>query len=72
MAKKLYKALDTTAGILAVVGAINWLLVVINWNAVEKITNALGFAILSTIIYTLVGLSGLWIVGRAFAGKFMR
>lgn len=43
--------------ILVVVGALNWGLVAMGWNLVEAIFGTGTFA---TIIYALVGLSGLW------------
>lgn len=43
--------------ILVVVGALNWGLVAMGWNLVEAIFGTGTFA---TVIYGLVGLSGLW------------
>lgn len=71
MAKK-FKILDITAGVLAVVGAINWGFEVLNFNLVEKLSALLGMNWVSTVIYVLVGLSGLWIAVRSLMGKYMR
>ena len=42
--------------ILVVVGALNWGLVAFGWNLVEAISSGL----FATIVYSLVGLAGLW------------
>lgn len=53
------KVIDTIALILIIIGAINWGLIgIFNFNLVEAIFG--GFAIISKIIYILVGISGLW------------
>ena len=53
------KAIDKIALLLVIIGAINWLLIgLFSFNLVEAIFG--GFSILSRIIYTLVGISGLW------------
>lgn len=53
------KVIDTIALILIIIGAINWGLIgIFNFNLVEAIFG--GFAIISRIIYILVGVSGLW------------
>lgn len=61
------KTIGWVAFILVVVGALNWGLVgIFDWNLVDAI-----FGVGSTItriIYTLVGLSGLWIL---FTGSKM-
>lgn len=72
MAKNKYKDIDTTAGILAVIGALNWGLNLINANLVTGLANLLKFNFLATIVYALVGLSGLWILIRLFMGKYMK
>jgi uncharacterized membrane protein YuzA (DUF378 family) len=50
---------EKTAMILAAIGAINWGLNVLNWNAVEML---LGFAgqIVINIVYIIVALSGVY------------
>jgi uncharacterized membrane protein YuzA (DUF378 family) len=58
MAKK--SAVDVIALILVIVGAINWGLVgVFGFNLV---TTILGEGMLTTIVYDLVGLAGLWTI----------
>jgi uncharacterized membrane protein YuzA (DUF378 family) len=58
MAKK--SAVDVIALILVIVGAINWGLVgLFGFNLVESI---LGTGMLTTIVYDLVGLAGLWTI----------
>ncbi|MBU2523058.1 MAG: DUF378 domain-containing protein [Nanoarchaeota archaeon] len=57
--------LDWIVNILVVIGAINWGLVgLFNWNFIESISFGLGW--LATIIYVLVGLSGLWMLYKLF------
>ena len=49
--------------LLVIVGAIVWLLVgVFNFNVVSMIFGYGSAAIVSRIIYTLVGLAGLWLI----------
>lgn len=53
------KTLDTIALVLIIIGALNWGLIgIFKFNLVETIFG--GFSIISRIIYTLVGISGLW------------
>lgn len=51
--------IDIIALILVIIGAVNWGLVAIWKNAVEAI---LGAGTITTIIYILVGLAGLWTI----------
>lgn len=44
--------------ILVVIGALNWGLVALNWNLVETLLGS--WPVVVTIVYALVGLSGLW------------
>ncbi len=54
-------AIDWIALILVIVGAINWGLVgILDFNLVDKIFG-IGSTI-ATIIYILVGLSGIWMI----------
>lgn len=49
--------------IIAIVGAINWLLIgIFDFNIVAWIFGA-NLLMASRIIYTIVGLSGLWLIG---------
>lgn len=53
------RVIDTIALILIIIGAINWGLVgIFNFNLVEAIFG--GLSVITRIIYTLVGISGLW------------
>lgn len=53
------KIIDTIALILIIIGAINWGLIgIFNFNLVDTLFGVM--SILSRIIYTLVGISGLW------------
>ena len=59
------KTVDTIALILVIVGAVNWGLIgLFNFNLVEAIFG--GFSALSRIIYSLVGISGLWSIKLIF------
>lgn len=62
------KIIDTIALILVIIGAINWGLIgLFNFNLVDTIFG-IGSA-LSRIIYSLVGISGLWSIKLLFAEK---
>ena len=53
------KVIDTIALILIIIGAINWWLIgIFNFNLVDTLFGTM--SVLSRIIYTLVGISGLW------------
>ena len=55
------KTLDFTALTLVIIGALNWLLIgLFKLNLVDSIFGEL--SLLSRIIYTLVGLCGLWAI----------
>ena len=58
--------LDTISLLLVIIGAINWLLVgVFQFDLVAWIFGGQG-AIVSRIIYTLVGAAGLWSISLLF------
>lgn len=60
------KVIDTIALILIIVGAINWGLVgLFNFNLVDTLFGVA--SAFSRIIYTLVGISGLWAIRLFFA-----
>jgi len=60
---------DNAALSLVIIGAINWLLVgVFGFDLVAFIFGGQG-ALISRIIYTLVGLCGLWSIGILFKEK---
>lgn len=59
------KIIDTIALILVIIGAIVWGLIgLFNFNLVEAIFG--NMTIISRIIYTLVGISGLWAIKLLF------
>lgn len=63
------KMFDNAALSLVIIGAINWLLVgVFGFDLVAFIFGGQG-ALISRIIYTLVGLCGLWSIGILFKEK---
>ncbi len=60
------KVIDTIALALVVIGAINWGLIgLFNFNLVDTLFG-IG-SVLSRIVYTLVGVSGLWTIRLLFA-----
>jgi len=62
------KIIDTIALILIIIGAINWGLIgLFKFNLVDTIFGTM--SILSRIIYTLVGISGLWGIKLLFDNK---
>lgn len=62
------KAIDTIALILVIIGAINWGLIgLFKFNLVDSIFGTM--SALSRIIYTLVGISGLWSIRLIFERK---
>lgn len=62
------KIIDTIALILVIIGAINWGLIgIFNFNLVDAIFGTM--SALSRIIYTLVGISGLWSIKLLFDNK---
>ncbi len=62
------KAIDTIALILVIIGAINWGLIgLFKFNLVDTIFGTM--SALSRIIYTLVGISGLWSIKLIFDRK---
>jgi len=55
-------SLDKIALILVIIGALNWLLVgILSFDLVAAIFGGTG-AILSRIIYTLIGVAGIWAI----------
>ena len=61
--------MDTVSLLLVIIGAVNWLLVgVFQFDLVAWLFGGQG-AILSRIIYSLVGLAGLWCMSLLFRDK---
>ena len=62
------KALDIIALILVIIGAINWGLIgLFGFNLVDTLFGVA--SAISRIVYTLVGLSGLWCIKFLFLDK---
>lgn len=60
------KIIDTIALVLVIIGAINWGLIgLFNFNLVDTIFGAM--SVISRIIYSLVGISGLWSIKLLFS-----
>ena len=58
-------AIDMIANILVIIGAVNWGLVgLFNLDLVDTIFGSISW--LATIVYVLVGLSGLWVLYKLF------
>lgn len=56
--------IDWIAWILVIIGALNWGLVgIFNWNLVNAIFGDM--SVISRIIYSLVGIAGLWAIFTA-------
>lgn len=59
------KVIDTIALILVIIGAINWGLIgIFDFNLVDTIFGTM--SAISRVIYTLVGISGLWCIKLIF------
>lgn len=62
------KVIDTIALVLVIIGAINWGLIgIFNFNLVDAIFGTM--SVISRIIYTLVGIAGLWSMKLLFDHK---
>ena len=61
--------LDNTALVIVIIGAIHWLLIgLFGFDLVAAIFGGQG-ALISRIIYTIVGIAGLWTVTLLFRDK---
>ena len=61
------KALDVVTGILVIVGALNWGLIgLARFNLVEAL---FGQTVISAIVYSLVGIAGVYQASRMFATR---
>lgn len=64
--------LDTVSLLLVIIGAINWLLVgVFQFDLVAWLFGGQG-AILSRILYTIIGAAGLWCISLLFRDRKAR
>ena len=62
------KVIDTIALVLIIIGAINWGLIgLFNFNLVDTLFGTM--SVVSRIIYSLVGLPGLWGIKLLFDNK---
>ena len=60
------KIIDTIALVLVIIGAVNWGLIgLFHFNLVDAIFGTM--SVISRIIYTLVGVSGLWAIKLLFS-----
>lgn len=61
--------LDNTALIIVIIGALNWLCIgVFGFDFVAMLFGGQG-ALLSRIVYTLVGIAGIWSITMLFKDK---
>ena len=58
--EKKHKSIDNTALTLLVIGGLNWGFTLFNFNLVDAIANYTVMFV-GTLIYALIGLSGLWV-----------
>lgn len=56
---------EKTALILAAIGAINWGLAALNWNAVDKLIGSWAGETVVMIVYLIVGLCGIFALYNA-------
>jgi uncharacterized membrane protein YuzA (DUF378 family) len=56
---------ERTATFLVAIGAINWGLSQLGWNAVASLIGSWS-PMLATIVYYLIGISGVWALVKAF------
>lgn len=62
------KVIDTIALLLVIIGALNWGLIgLFNFNLVDAIFGTM--SAISRIVYTLVGISGIWCIKLLFADR---
>ena len=60
------KVIDTIALLLVIIGALNWGLIgIFNFNLVDTLFGSM--SALSRIVYTLVGISGIWSIKLLFS-----
>ena len=70
MAKKGMKFLNNATLVLLSVGGVNWLLTkLMDFDLVSKVAEAVNMPEVGTVIYSLVGISGIYIGILALMGK---
>lgn len=52
--------------VLAAIGAINWGLAELGWNAVEKLIGSWAGTTVVSVVYYIVALCGIWALVKAF------
>lgn len=57
---------EKTALVLAAIGAINWGLTAIGWNAVSNLIGSWAGATVESIVYYVVALCGIWALVKVF------
>jgi len=55
---------EKTALVIAAIGAINWGLAELNWNAVDKLLGT--WPIVVTVVYYIIALCGIYALVKAF------
>lgn len=58
---------NKTAYILAAIGAINWGLNELGWNAVDKLIGSWAPVIIVSIIYYIIAIAGIWALIKVFS-----
>lgn len=56
---------DRTAYIIAAIGAINWGLAELGWNAVDKLIGSWAGTTITAIVYYIVAIAGIWALIKA-------
>ena len=57
---------EKTAMVLAAIGAINWGLAELGWNAVSSLIGSWAGATVESIVYYIVALCGIWALVKVF------
>ena len=57
---------EKTALVLSAIGAINWGLAVLGWNAVDKLIGSWAGVMTANIVYVVVALCGIYALVKAF------
>jgi len=60
------KTLEKVVLALAAIGAINWGLAELGWNAVSKLIGSWAGATVESVIYYIVALCGIWALVKVF------
>ncbi len=60
------KAWEKVVLVIAAIGAINWGLAELGWNAVEALIGSWAGATVTMIVYYLVALCGIWALVKVF------